>query len=123
MIAPLRWPLACYPCSIEIYEDSSICWFLPAIAEIAAKIRLSIAVAVSCTSSLFSVVTRVVGCVLGHSPVRQLVPAEDGLPWLASLHNAIVGDQSDLVIGLRLCGAGLRPPWWRREPQRSADLL
>lgn len=67
MIAPLRWPLACYPCSIEIYEDSSICWFLPAIADIAAKIRLSIAVAVSCTSSLFSVVTRVVGCVLGHS--------------------------------------------------------
>jgi hypothetical protein len=24
------------------------------------------------------------------------------------LHNAIVGDQSDLVMGLRLCGAGQR---------------
>ena len=58
MIAPLRWPLACYPHSIEICEDSSTCWFLPAIADIAAKIRLSIAVAVSCTSSLFSVVMR-----------------------------------------------------------------
>jgi hypothetical protein len=45
MIAPLRWPLACYPYSIEIYEDSTTCWFLPAVADIAAKIRLSIAVA------------------------------------------------------------------------------